>query len=199
MNQARSAAKLRKMNAPALARKEVPHLVPRPRGKLHWETDVAADVRRQRQHDGDPDEFARYLEEHRERLEAKAQALRDAASAGDSMGTTMLPLSITEWMTWKDQNRDYFEQQLREAPARRRSKYKSRVKASFLKKWSDCLCISLGGPRGRDGLPVGVMALSSFCASLTWLLSILCATLLEAIVGECVCSNHVAVLLASFS
>ena len=67
------------MNSIALARKEMPHLVPRPRGKLRQESGVTAEEMRRVSHVGDSAALAEYRKENEGRL--KAQAELDRARA----------------------------------------------------------------------------------------------------------------------
>ena len=72
-------AKLATMTAWSLAVKETKDLLPRPRGRFHWEPDMPVDEQRALTHEGDLLALHAYREEHKAELEASAKAMRDVA------------------------------------------------------------------------------------------------------------------------
>ena len=93
--------KLRCMNPRAIAVQRNPELLPRPRGKLHWESDVAPERQQQCCHTGDARALALYLETHQEELKAEAEALKSQAAVAKQIAESVeLPCTNREWLEY---------------------------------------------------------------------------------------------------
>ncbi|CAK0798523.1 unnamed protein product, partial [Prorocentrum cordatum] len=97
-----------KMGPMACAVQEMPHLMPRGRGKLHWGGDVPTSVQKQLTFAGDRAALERYLADNRERLAAKAAALCARAKAAAICGPALLPVTNKNWLDWMAANEAVF-------------------------------------------------------------------------------------------
>ena len=114
--------KLKHMNYMALARRERPDLVKRPRGRLWFEGDVSEEEMRATVHSGDPVAFTNYVAENRERLVAEASLLRERGKRdAHQSAQSLMPYTIRQWLEYLDSHADDFHKKLREAPTLRRS------------------------------------------------------------------------------
>lgn len=99
-----------------------PEWLPRPRGALHWETDVSAKDRRQIVFAGDPEALSAYIEQNRAELQTEAAQRRlHAKIALERAAHSRLPVSNAEWLQWVDENEAEFHKFLRESTETRRS------------------------------------------------------------------------------
>lgn len=115
------AEKGRTMNSIALARKEMPHLVQRPRGKLRHESCVTAEEMRRVSHVGDPAALEEYHKENESRLKAQAELARASArEEREQRDGTDIPFTNRQWLAWFEKNDEYFSCQMREATAARK-------------------------------------------------------------------------------
>ena len=106
----------------ALARKDHPEWVSRPRGRLWFEGELPIALMQATCHAGDPDAFQAYVENNREELWARAAETRErAAKALDAVASAHMPYSNREWLDWLSKNKDYFMGVLRDATKNRRS------------------------------------------------------------------------------
>ncbi|CAE7261612.1 unnamed protein product [Symbiodinium microadriaticum] len=110
------------VTARSLAVQKMPHLAPRPRGRLKWERDVSAASASSAVHKGDPQAFHEYYEAHKKELQEQAACVRQEAKALTRQHDgTLLPLTNSDWMEWLRKHDDLFKHSLNNATAARRS------------------------------------------------------------------------------
>ena len=108
------------MNARPLAISRHSDLRQRPRGKLHWEKDIAAKDRSEIVNEGDKDALQAYIEANRQSLEAEAAAIRKHALDVVADGGGNMPMNNAEWLAWIEEHDEQFKELLKTATRVRR-------------------------------------------------------------------------------
>ena len=107
----RKESKLKHMNVRALAIQQNPELLPRPRGKFHWEADVDREIQRQCVHRGDKQRLQEFIAENWEALATEAAEIRGRAMTKEGRGWA--PFSNSEWLAWFAANGGEFREEMK--------------------------------------------------------------------------------------
>ena len=106
-------------NVRALAVKRNPHLFPRARGKLRWESGVTGAMRAQMTHSGDETALKAYIAEHRDELIAERDAKRSKCVAPTDDDVGEYPVLKKDLLSWFERHDQQFRNRLKTASAAR--------------------------------------------------------------------------------
>ena len=98
--------KLKSVSVPSLARREVPQLFDRARGRLHWEKDLPEGLASQLCQVGDSAALREYLNTHRERLSTNMDEMHAEARRLEKATHSQILYTNLQWMEWLDTNEE---------------------------------------------------------------------------------------------
>ncbi len=119
----KAARRARHTNCMSLALRRVPHAFPQAQGRLWWQLRSRGGAARMRESELSEEqrreELRRYMEEHRETLEADLASIRAAAPAAPAAFRHTVPMSKAAWVEWlaTGKNGELFRKTLRDARA----------------------------------------------------------------------------------
>ena len=106
-------------NIRALAVKRNTHLLPRARGKLHWESGVTGAMRAPMTHSGDETALKAYIADHRNELIAERDAKRSKCVAPTDDDVGEYPVLKKDLLSWFERHDQQFRNRLKTASAAR--------------------------------------------------------------------------------